>query len=155
MNEILYCEPDRIFCRAKTLLLAVDGSESSAKATSVAFEIAELTGSKVYIIHVVPTPTVRQFSLMADTDPDVALAKFEEKGKGLLDGYVSASKDYDVEVETILEYGLPAERIINVADDKEVDMIILGTKTTSKRAGTGSTTERVVVGSNRSVIIAK
>ncbi len=155
MNEILYCEPDRIFCRAKTLLLAVDGSESSAKATSVAFEIAELTGSKVYIMHVVPTPTVKQFALMADTDPEVVLAKFEEKGKILLEGYHVASKDYDVEVETILEHGLPAERIIKIADEREVDMIILGTKTTGKRAGTGSTTERVVLGSNRSVIVAK
>jgi nucleotide-binding universal stress UspA family protein len=137
------------------LLLAVDGSESSAKATSVAFEIAELTNSKVLIMHVVPTPTVKQFALKTDTDPELALAKFEKKGKILLAGYEDASQDYDVEVETVLEHGLPAERIITVADEREVDMIILGTKETSKRAGAGSTTERVVIGSNRSVIVAK
>ena len=155
MTDILYCEPDRIFCRAKKLLLAVDGSEGSAKATSVAFEIAELTGSKVFIMHVVPTPTVTQFAVMADSDPEVVLAKYDEKGRKLLIGYVNASKDYNVEVESILEHGLPSERIIKFADAYEVDMIILGTTSTGKRPGTGTTTERIVIGSNRSVIIAK
>ena len=155
MSEILYCEPGRIFCRAKQLLLAVDGSEGSARATSVAFEIAELTGSKVFIIHVVPTPTVKQFALMAEADFDVVLAKYDEKGRKLLTGYAEASKIYDVEVEIILEHGLPSERIISVSDEKDVDMIIMGTRTTSKRTGTGTTTERVVAGSTRSVIVAK
>ena len=155
MSDILYCEPDRIFCRAKKLLLAVDGSEGSAKATSVAFEIAELTGSKVFIMHVVPTPIVKQYAVMADDDPEVVLTKYDEKGRKLLAGYVNASKDYNVEVESVLEHGLPSERIIKFADANDVDMIILGTTSTGKRPGTGTTSERVVIGSNHSVIIAK
>ena len=157
MEDILYCEPGRIFCRAKKILLAVDGSKGSARATSVAFEIAELTKSVVYIVHVVPTPTVKQFAIMADADPDVIIAKYDEKGKKLLDGYASSASDYKVEVETMLEHGLPSDRILSVSRDKEVDIIVVGHEgaTGGKRAGMGSATERIVLGADCTVLVAK
>ena len=51
-------------------MLAVDGSEGSARAATVAFEVAEMTKSKLFIIHVIATSVVKQFSLMSQTDPE-------------------------------------------------------------------------------------
>ena len=65
MQEIHYCAPGHIFCRAKKILLTVDGSEGSAKAATVAFEVAEMTKSKLCILHVIPTSIVKQVSMMS------------------------------------------------------------------------------------------
>ena len=83
MEKILYCEPGRIFCRSQKVMLTVDGSEGSARAATVAFEIAEITSSKVFIVHVVPTPYVRQYALMSDGDPADVLRHYRENGEKL------------------------------------------------------------------------
>ena len=80
MESITYCDPDRIFCRANKVLLAGDGSEGAAKATKVAIEIAEMTGSTLYIVHVVPIPTVKQMALMTSMSEDEVTAKYVTSG---------------------------------------------------------------------------
>ncbi|MBD3405358.1 MAG: hypothetical protein GF411_04365 [Candidatus Lokiarchaeota archaeon] len=157
MDDISFCEPGTVFCKANKIMLPVDGSDGSARAATVAFEVAELTESKVYIIHVVPTSMVKQFSYISGSDHDETLRKYNEKGRWLLTGYKEAAEEYGLEAETIIEEGLPSERIIRAAREYDVDLIVIGVEGASgqKRAGMGSTTERVVLGSHCTVIVAK
>jgi nucleotide-binding universal stress UspA family protein len=157
MEDIRYCAPGHIFCRANKVMLAVDGSEGSARAATVAFEIAEMTKSKVFIIHVIPTSVVKQFSLMSETDPEEVLVKYETAGHKLLDGYKGAAKDYSLEVELILEKGSPSDKIMVQAKEREVDLIVIGSQgmASSLRGGVGSSAERVVLGSEAPVLIVK
>jgi nucleotide-binding universal stress UspA family protein len=157
LDKLAFCEPGHLFCRAQKILLAVDGSESSARAATVGFEIAQMTKSKVFIIYVVPTPTVKQYSIMTSSDATEVLEKYKENGKRLLDGYKEAATEYNLVAELILEEGLPPERIIAHARDKDVDMIVMGSRGSDsvKRAGMGSSTERVVAGSECTVVVVK
>jgi nucleotide-binding universal stress UspA family protein len=138
-------------------MLAVDGSEGSARAATVAFEVAEMTKSKLFIIHVVPTSVVQQFSMMSDANPDEILDKYEAKGKKLLDGYKGAAQDYSLKVELILEKGSPSERIILKAKELEVDLIVIGSEGSAGmlRSGVGSSAERVVLGASNPVLVVK
>ena len=157
MENILYCTPGHIFCRANKVMLAVDGSEGSARAATVAFEVAEMTNSKLFIIHVIPTPVAKQFSLMSDSNLEEVLRKYEDKGRKLLEGTKVAAEEYNLEIELILEKGLPAERIIHQAKLLNVDLIVIGSKGAagSLRAGVGSSAERVVIGSESPVLVVK
>ncbi|MFW9893526.1 MAG: universal stress protein [Candidatus Thorarchaeota archaeon] len=157
MESIRYCAPGHIFCRANKVLLAVDGSEGSARAATVAFEIAEMTKSKVFIIHVVPTSLVSQFSLMSESNPEEVLDKYRTTGKKLLDGYVAPAAEYNLDIELILEEGSPSDKIMQIAKDKEVDLIVIGSQGMSRsyRAGVGSSAERVVLGSEAPVLVVK
>ncbi|MHA1909467.1 MAG: universal stress protein [Candidatus Thorarchaeota archaeon] len=157
MEDIRYCAPGHIFCRANKVMLAVDGSEGSARAATVAFEVAEMTKSKVFIIYVIPTSVVNQFSLMSDADAEEVLEKYEGKGNKLLDGYKGAADDYKLEVELILDKGSPSDRIIQQAKENEVDLIVIGSQgmSGSLRSGVGSSTERVVLGSEVPVLVVK
>ena len=157
MESIRYCAPGHIFCKAKKVMVAVDGSEGSSRATTAAFEIAEMTNSKLFIIHVIPTSVVQQFSLMSDANPDEVLHKYKVKGKTLLDGYKRAADDYNLEVELILEKGSPSERIILQAKKLEVDLLVIGSVGASGalRSGVGSSAERVVLGSTCPVLVVK
>ena len=157
MEDIRYCAPGHIFCSAKKVMLAVDGSEGSARAATVAFEVAEMTKSKLFIIHVIATSVVKQFSLMSETDPEEVLAKYETTGKKLLDGYKGAAEDYHLEVELILEKGSPSDRINLQARENEIDLIVIGSQgmAGSLRGGVGSSAERVVLGSEAPVLVVK
>ncbi len=157
MEEIRYCAPGHIFCRANKVMLAVDGSEGSARAATVAFEIAEMTKSKVFIVHVIPTSVVKQFSLMSDANPEEVLGKYMATGKKLLDGYKGAAEDYNLEVELILEKGSPSDKIMQQAKENEVDLIVIGSHgmAGSLRGGVGSSAERVVLGSEAPVLVVK
>jgi nucleotide-binding universal stress UspA family protein len=139
------------------VLLAVDGSDGSARAATVAFEVAEMTKSKLYIVHVIPTSIVNQFSLMSDANPDEVLHKYQDKGKKLLEGYKGAAADYNLDVELILEKGAISERIIQQAKEQEVDLIVIGSKGLSGalRSGVGSSAERVVLASENPVLVVK
>jgi len=145
MQEIHYCAPGHIFCRANKILLTVDGSEGSAKAATVAFEVAEMTKSKLCILHVIPTPIVTQVAMMSDGDVDEILAKYSSKGEMLLEGVKAAAKDYGIEVETILDKGSPSERILAQVKELNVDLVVIGSHgaTGGGRSGLGSSVERV------------
>ncbi|UCE11547.1 MAG: universal stress protein [Candidatus Thorarchaeota archaeon] len=157
IDEILYCDPGRVFCRTREVLLGVDGSEAAARAATVAFELAEMTESKLFILHVLSTPTITQYSMMSDANLDEVMAKYRENGKKLLKGYGAAAEDFGVKCELVLEEGLPADRIISVAKEKDVDIIVMGSQglETGKRPGMGGSTERVILGTDCPVLVVK
>ena len=147
MGDIHYCAPGHIFCRTKKILLAVDGSEGSARATTAAFEVAEMTKSKLFILHVIPTPIIKQVALMSDGNIDDILAKYSIKGETLLEGIMEASKEYGIEIELIIDRGSPSERILAQVNELEVDLVVIGSSGASGggRTGLGSSTERVTL----------
>lgn len=157
MNDLLYCAPGHIFCRAKKILLAVDGSEGSARAATVAFEIAEMTNSKLYIIHVIPTPIVKQIALMSDSDAEEILAKYAAKGETLLEGVKASATDYKLDIELILDRGSPGDRIIAKSTELEVDLVVLGSQGISggSRTGIGGSSERVLLGIDCPILVVK
>jgi nucleotide-binding universal stress UspA family protein len=147
MQEIQYCAPGHIFCRAKKILLAVDGSEGSARAATVAFEVAEMTNSKLYILHVIPTSIVKQVAVMTDGDADDILLKYSVKGEKLLEGVQAAAKDSGVKTEIILDSGSPSERILAQVKELGVDLVVIGSRGASggSRGNLGSSVERVTM----------
>ncbi len=158
MEGISYCAPGHIFCKAQKILLAVDGSEGSARAATVAFEVAEMTKSKLFVVHVIPIPIVKQVALMSDGDANEILVKYAAKGEKLLEGVSKAASDYGLELELILERGSPPERIVAQVIEKEVDLIIIGARGATgggSRSGLGSSVERVTYAVDIPVLVVK
>ena len=157
MENITYCEPGRIFCRSKKVLLAVDGSESTARAATVAYEVAELTGSTLHIVHVIPKPSVQQIALMSGSEPDELLQRYRVNGEKLLEGYREAAAKFNLEIELVLEEGLPSDRIALYSQNNEIDIIVMGSQGVSglKKGALGSATERVILGANCPILVVK
>jgi nucleotide-binding universal stress UspA family protein len=156
MAELLYCAPGHIFCRAKKILLAVDGSEGSARAATAAFEITEMTKSKLFIVHVIPTPIVKQVALMTDGNMEEILIKYAAKGEKLLEGVKAAAKEYNLEIELVLDRGSPSERILALTKEKGADLVVLGSRSASGgRAGIGGSSERVLLDSDVPILLVK
>ena len=118
------------------ILVPIDGSEFSKKAAKVALSIARYHKVEIILIHVIATTGQERKKWM------------EEGGKKLLDECKDALVGHGIDagnVSMIIEDGEPAACIVETAELKKVDRIIIGTygKTGLKKL-TGSVTEKVL-----------
>ncbi|WP_027349215.1 universal stress protein [Halotalea alkalilenta] len=139
-----------------TLLFATDFSKGSAKASSIATTLAQLSGAKLYVIHVaslVDSTIYWQDPLLASgVDPGQLNGEIVKEAEKKLSEFVAINFQSDDEnglkdVESrVVSGGVAYEIIIGEAQRVGADMIILGTHGRSglERVLVGSTAERVV-----------
>ncbi len=159
MEEIIYHDPGRLFHHLKTILLPVDGSAGAGRAAIVAYELAEMTKAKLLIVHVINEGTVNQVALMSDTEPELIMNRYKENGQKLLQSYADDASEYNLDIELILDVGLPSERIVTISKEREVDIIVMGSRgatgSAARRLGMGSSTERVIRRARCAVLVIK
>lgn len=122
-------------------LVAVDGSEESLEALERAIEVAEPIGASITVIHAV-NPDVYDIGGMdpitgpGDADDRLLVESVEtaeERGTEILEEATDLAADHGIEVDGDLLYGPPAERIVEYADDHDVDGIYIGHRGMSDR----------------------
>lgn len=136
----------------KAILVPVDGSENSSKAARHAIELATKFNSKLIVLHVLDVRVKRVYE-----GSRRALMRLTKFGEGYLQEVADAAKKSKLSVETVLSEGLPAEVIIKEAEDRKVDIIVMGTRglTGAKRIVLGSTAEQAVRWATCPVLVVK
>jgi nucleotide-binding universal stress UspA family protein len=157
MQDILYREPGRLISNIKTIVLPVDGSRNAARAATVAFELAEMTGAKLLIVHVIDLGAVQQIAKASGSELLSALQQYVTSGNKLLEGYKSAAADYKLQVELLLERGEPSDKIVHLAKERRADIIVMGSHGLGRedRVHIGGTTDLVVHKAGCAVLIVK
>lgn len=122
------------------ILLAVDGSEHSAKAIPVAGDLARRYGGEVIVLH------VREHELGMGGDIDV---ETPQEAVELVDGVLRTLKDEDTNVrgEVVrVPLGQTPRAILDAAKDEGVNLIVMGTRGLSDwgRLLMGSVAHKVV-----------
>ncbi|HHT9135325.1 MAG: hypothetical protein A3C38_06435 [Planctomycetes bacterium RIFCSPHIGHO2_02_FULL_50_42] len=129
----------------KKILCPVDYSDCSAKALRYAAGLALKDSAKLYLMHVIDKRVYDYGGPVyeAQLSPD---AEVIEHLKEKLGESVPKEIRGDIDVETIVTVGVPAQEIVNAADDKEVDVIVMGThgRTGIAHVVMGSVAENVV-----------
>ena len=126
------------------ILLATDGSEEAAVAGRAAADISNKTAAELHLVHVwtdVPPPAYPSLSL----DNYSRLAK-EEAGKLLRRQAWNARITGGRVAGQHLKEGQPAEEIIALAEELDVDLVVVGSRRMGrvKRLIAGSVSEGVV-----------
>jgi len=111
------------------LLICVDGSKNSIRAFKWAAKLAEKFGSNITLLNV-------QGSHIYDFSPTVA----KDLGELALSGALNAIRENALKVNKKLEFGIPSDKIVEVAEKGNYDLIVLGSR------GLG-TVERLLFGS--------
>lgn len=124
----------------KTVAVGIDGSETSTKAAEVATEIARTWKAKLLIVTVVRTPEGWWGIGGAPPSPEALSAALVEGYEEVLTQTEEALALDGVDYETIQELGDPSSKLIEVAEDRAVDLIVIG------RRGAGLA-ERIMLGS--------
>lgn len=107
----------------KTIVLGYDGSEASERALGRAGDIGTAFGSTVIVTSVSATMTgAAHGGGSADpTDPP-------EAHESLLDGAVKKLAERGVPAESVLGMGDPADAILELAEQRSADLIVVGTR---------------------------
>lgn len=122
------------------VLVPVDGSNLSLQAEEVAVDLAKKFSSKVTVLHVVPHE-IRHPYAFSDWKPQqvsVSVQKemeamFIQKGEQALSEAKALYRAENVPVDTLLEEFVdPAEAILNVAQEKKSDLIVMGNRGSSE-----------------------
>lgn len=137
--------------RYRKLLVAFDGSETSVHALKESFKLAVNEGSWITVVSVVP-PYSGDLDMVAVGNVISAMRKPCEDALLKVKEIANAEK---ASVKTVCEEGEPYERIVDLSDAENCDLIIMGRRGQRRltRALVGSVTARVIGYSRRDVLV--
>jgi nucleotide-binding universal stress UspA family protein len=137
--------------RYRKILVGVDGSESSLHALRESFKLASNEKSWITVVSVVP-PFEGDLELVGVPDIRTALRQPFEKALGVAKEIANTERAL---IKAIGEEGEPYERIVDLADAENCDLIIMGRKGTRhlEKSLMGSVTARVIGHSQRDVLV--
>jgi len=137
----------------KHILLAVDGSEHAIHAARVAAELAECHKAMLTLVAVYdPVPPYLgepNFRIILD-------AQLRESEKNIANA-LEILGDLPGEVQTEVLQGPPAEAILEIAKNRECDLIVMGSRGLGQLTGLllGSQSQKVVQHAECPVLIVK
>lgn len=105
----------------KHIIYATDFSSESAHAAPYALSLAQEYGAKITLVHVLP-PEMR-----SNAGRDLLLSHFHDELELLVP---TEAQDW-CEPEFVLEYGNSAEAIVELAEERNADLIVMGTRKSS------------------------
>lgn len=146
----------------KKILLATDGSADSRKALAFAVEMASRYESELYVVHVISSMKIPveilEYLSAEDIDDPPASFYLEKVGQKIIkqsesECQITGCKD----VHTIVLRGDPAEMIVSCAKEKEMDIIVMGSRGYHGIKGKllGSVSRKVSHASECSCVIVK
>lgn len=122
----------------RTILAPVDGSDNSKRALELACDLAVRYDARLYVLHVILTPTADIKLVLggASLREDAPKEECEKTGQKVLEAARQIAQDRGVDrVETVIVGGPAAQRILDSARDNEVDMIVMGRRGVSDIVG--------------------
>ncbi len=129
--------------KIETILVATDFSDTASAGVDWAIELAGNLGARIELIHALLVPS--RATDFVPSPPDFTEA-LQEAASGRLNEITRRVKEQDIEVTAELKLGVPSQVILDAANDKKADLIVIGTRGLSglRHLLLGSTAERVV-----------
>lgn len=131
----------------KSIVVGTDGSETAAEAVRQAAELARAVGARLSIVSAYePVPGQRLAEIRRETPEDMqwAISARSEVDQTLQEA-ARPARDAGVPVEVCARQGDPADAILDVAEEHDADLIVVGNKgmTGAKRFLLGSVPNKV------------
>jgi len=139
----------------KKILIPTDGSEHSIHAAEYGISIAKLIGAEITVIFVVDDVVLDQLAKV--TAREAAERELKEDGQGFVNYILSLANKAGVKGSSLVAEGRLFERIVQVAKESKVDLIVMGTygRKGADRLLIGSVAERVIGYASCPVLVIK
>ena len=138
------------------ILVPLDGSENSERALPHAQELAQASGATLHLIQIVSRS--EEFDMVRGGGYDLLAAEYSrEQAREYIAAQINRAGEYlkeaamrletgGIQAETVVREGAAAENIVQYAQEKGIDLIIMGTRGQGgiQRFLLGSTTDRVL-----------
>jgi nucleotide-binding universal stress UspA family protein len=112
------------------IVVGTDGSETATEAVRTAVELAKLSGAKLEIVSAYqPVPQSRLRDEESGITGDLSHAiNPREDVQFVLDKAAGVAKQANIEVVTHPREGDPADAILDVAEENDADLVLVGNK---------------------------
>ncbi len=143
----------------KSIVVGTDGSDTATQAVRQAVDLARGVGAKLELVSAYePVPKQRLSEERRDAPEDLQWAINPREDVDMtLEAAAALAREADVPVATYARQGDPADAILDVAEELEADLIIVGNKgmTGAKRFLLGSVPNKVSHHAPCSVLIIR
>ena len=137
-----------------TILVAIDGSETSQRAFDGAVDMAKAENSKLHAAYVVETGLFS--SLPADNTVEIMYRVLETEGNTVLEKAKKHASENNIPVITHMKQGHAASEIVTLADKEKADLIVVGShRPTMTTYLLGSNAKTIVRHAKCSVLVAR
>jgi nucleotide-binding universal stress UspA family protein len=138
----------------RSIVVGTDGSKDAELAIERAAEIAKGTGARVDLVTVLHDPTFHEPIASSARMGDVDIGGVAE---GVLARGARRLEETGLEVETHTRQGDPARALIEIADELDADLIVVGArgKTSLERFLLGSVSNKLSHYAGRSVMVVR
>ena len=129
----------------KRILVPVDFAEPSERALDYAIDLAAKLDASIIVLHVVEPLAYRYPEALLPSFVQLS-AEVSQAAKQSLDGMIGARRDRGVALEPLVRDGIAWEQVGEVARERQVDLVIVGThgRRGLARALLGSVAEMVI-----------
>jgi len=135
----------------KKVLIAIDGSETSMYALREYIRFSKADNPSISVVSVVPTYE----GDLAATWTNNIVASIKKQCDVSLSEAIKIAKEEGITIQALCEEGTIHEKIVDLADMENYDLIVMGKKGLSliERAFVGSVTERVIGYSRQDILV--
>ena len=155
---------------ARLIVVGTDGSEPADEAVRQAIDMASREGARLHLVTAYPDPQMlRERTTIWTNDPKGVLDSgrtadgahiiidLREVAESLVQRAAHDARSKGIEVETHVREGQPAEVIIDVANQEQADLIVVGSRglTGIKRYLLGSVSSKVSEHAPCSVMVVR
>ena len=128
----------------KKILIATDGSEYTKEAVKKGLSLAKMLDAEVIGLYVVDVSPIVPLTLDETTFPMVEFLRNE--GEDVLGRLKKQAEEMGVRIRTMKKEGIPADEILNTAEEEDVDLIVIGTlgRSALEKLLLGSVAEKVI-----------
>ncbi|HEY7695335.1 MAG TPA: universal stress protein [Nitrososphaeraceae archaeon] len=141
------------------ILVAVDGSNASLKASTYAIDLAKTYDAELIILNIVSVTPYSQFEYANIGRMKDIESEEEDRAKQDLDKVKQKATEKKVSVKTdvVVKYTSIVKEIVEYAENKKVDMVVIGSRgmTGFKKLLLGSIASGVVTYSHCPVLVVK
>ncbi len=142
----------------KRILVPLDGSDSSFQAAKYAVKLAKMADAEIIFMHAIVNPPYVEYK-----SAGLVIMHYIDEAKRHAEmwytnaGDIASKEGVKFSSETVLDVASVADTIVNYADSKKVDLIVMGTKgrTGVKRFLLGSVASGVVSHAKCSVLVVR
>jgi nucleotide-binding universal stress UspA family protein len=143
----------------KSIVVGTDGSDTATQAVRQAVDLASTVGARIELVSAyepVPAQRLREERLNAPEDLQWAINPREDVD-ATLEAAATVAREAGVPVNVYPRQGDPADAILDVAEEQEADLVVVGNKgmTGAKRFLLGSVPNKVSHHAPCSVLIIR
>ncbi len=139
----------------RKVLVAIDGSSQSRLALSTAIDVAKVWKAEIHAAYVIEIGLFS--SLPVDNTWEVMYSLLDKEGKEILDNAVATGVKAGVPLKTHLRQGHAGQELLNLAEELDADLIVLGSlgKSGIERLLIGSVSSFVVTNSPVTTMVVR